>query len=44
MASKLKIVIPVVLYLFVRHPEPVVRSYRIVDGNISEERVVLSGR
>jgi [CysO sulfur-carrier protein]-S-L-cysteine hydrolase len=27
-----------------RHPEPVVRSYRIVDGNISEEPVVLSGR
>ena len=27
-----------------RHPEPVVRSYRIVDGNIAEEQVVLFGR
>ncbi|MGH9183646.1 MAG: Mov34/MPN/PAD-1 family protein [Acidimicrobiales bacterium] len=27
-----------------RHPEPVLRSYRIVDGNISEEPVVLHDR
>jgi proteasome lid subunit RPN8/RPN11 len=27
-----------------RQPEPVLRSYRIVDGNISEEPVVLIGR
>lgn len=27
-----------------RHPEPALRSYRIVDGTISEEPVVLLGR
>jgi proteasome lid subunit RPN8/RPN11 len=27
-----------------RHPEPVVRSFRIVDGQIDEEPVVVDGR
>ena len=27
-----------------KYDEPVLRSYRIVDGNISEEQVVLEGR
>lgn len=27
-----------------RHPEPALRSYRIVDGGVSEEPVVLHGR
>jgi len=32
------------LIVSLRQPEPVVRSYRIVDGNIDEESVVLIDR
>ena len=32
------------LIVSLRHPEPVVRSYRIVDGNITEEPLVLIDR
>lgn len=31
------------LIVSLRHPEPVTRSYRIVDGNIREESIVLLG-
>jgi hypothetical protein len=32
------------LIVSLRQPEPVLRSYRIVDGNIAEEPVVLIDR